>query len=150
MNFSVQVLAAHDWPLARSLFDLWRRGDGVTAPPAPDAMLQRLLGRQDFHVLAALHEGEVIGGLTAYELTMYTENATELLIYEVGVEEAFRRQGVGRALLEGAKQLCRERDLRVLSVPSLADDARAVAFYAGIGLKREDVAWFSEKFGPAP
>jgi aminoglycoside 3-N-acetyltransferase I len=145
-DFTIRVLDVTDLSLARQLFDMWRRGDGVTAPPASDESLLRLLGRPDFHVVAALHHGKVIGGLTAYELEMYTEAATELFIYEVGVEEAHRRQGVGRALFESARELCRSRGLSVLYVPAMANDARAVAFYEGIGLKREDVAWFVQEF----
>lgn len=145
-DFTVRVLDAGDFGLARQLFEAWRQGDNVTSPPASDETLLRLLGRPDFHVLAALRNGEVIGGLTAYELEMYTEAATELFIYEVDVKEAHRRQGVGRALFECVAQLCRSRGLSVLYVPAIADDARAVAFYEGIGLKREDVAWFVQEF----
>ena len=111
-----------------------------------DEALTRLLARPDFHVVAALRESEVIGGLTAYELVMYKEAATELFIYEVGVEESQRRQGIGRALIEWARELCRSRRLSALYIPAFAHDARAVAFYEATGLTREDVAWFVQEF----
>jgi aminoglycoside 3-N-acetyltransferase I len=145
--FSIRVLNADDLPLARQLFDLWRHGDNVTSPPATDQTLRRLLERDDFHVVAVLRDGQLIGGLTAYELEMYTEDATELFIYEVGVEETHRKQGVGRALIEFTRELCRSRRLSAMYVPAYANDARAVAFYEACGLKREDVAWFIEEFG---
>lgn len=145
-DLSLRELGADDLLLARELFESWRRGDNVTEPPATDEMLAELLRRADFHVVAALREGALIGGLTAYELTMYTHDATELFVYEVGVLEAYRRQGVGRALVEWARQLCQARGFSALYIPAMADDARAVAFYAACGLKREDVAWFSQEW----
>jgi aminoglycoside 3-N-acetyltransferase I len=145
-NFIIRVLDVDDLQLARQLFEMWRRGDAVTSASASDHTLRRLLSRDDFHVVAALCDGNIVGGLTAYELEMYTEAATELFIYEVGVEEAQRRQGVGRALIEFARELCRSRRLSVLYIPAFSHDAQAVAFYRACGLKREDVAWFSEEF----
>jgi GNAT superfamily N-acetyltransferase len=144
--FSLQELGPGDLELARQLFEMWRREDNITKPAPPDESLLGLLARDDFHAVAAVRDGEVIGGLTAYELVMYTEAATELFIYEVGVAEAHHRQGVGRALIEFACELCRTHGLSALYVPALAHDARAVAFYEACGLKCEDVAWFTQEF----
>ncbi len=85
-----------------------------------------------------------------YELVMITEKATELFVYEVGVEEKYQRHGIGRALVEAARELRRTRGLNALYIPAMAGDARAVAFYAARGLKREQVAWFSKEFGEPP
>ena len=146
MTFSIQELGPDDLVTAQQLFEMWRREDNVTKPPPSSETLLRLLSRPDFHAVAALSDGEVIGGLTAYELEMYTEAATELFVYEVGVAAAHRRQGVGRALIEFARNLCTSRGLSALYIPAMADDARAVAFYEATGLKREDVAWFIQEF----
>lgn len=143
--FTLRVLGGDDLPLARQLFEMSRQGDNVTAPPATDQTLRRLLEREDFHVVTPLHEEQVLGGLTAYELEMRTEDATELFIYEIGVEKAHRRQGVGRSLIEFVRELCRSRRLSTLYVPAHADDALAVAFYAACGLKRKDIAGFEEE-----
>ena len=146
MTFSIRELGPNDLAMAQQLFGMWRQEDNVTKPPPSCETLVRLLSRPDFHTVAALREDEAIGGLTAYELEMYTEAATELLVYEVGVAAAHRRQGVGRALIEFARNLCRSRSLSALYIPAMADDARAVAFYQATGLKREDVAWFVQEF----
>ena len=145
-DFTLRELGAGDLDWARQLFDLWRRGDNVTAPPATYETLVALLNRADFHVVAAFVENEIVGGFTGYELEMYTENATELFVYEVGVEEDYRRRGIGRGLVEAARELCVSRGLSALYIPAMADDERAVAFYAACGLKREEVAWFIEEF----
>lgn len=146
MTFSIRELGPNELVTAQRLFEMWRHEDNVTKPPPSSETLLRLLSRPDFHAVAALREDEVIGGLTAYELEMYTEAATELFIYEVGVAAAHRRLGVGRALIEFARNLCSSCNLSALYVPAMADDARAVAFYQAVGLKREDVAWFVQEF----
>ena len=146
MTFSIRELGLNEVAMAQRLVEMWRQEDGVSKPPPSSEALRRLLSRPDFHVLIALREDEVIGGLTGYELEMYTAAETELFIYEVGVAAAHRRQGVGRALIEHARNLCRARGLSALYVPAMADDARAVAFYLACGLKREDVAWFVQDF----
>ena len=146
-DFTLRELGPTDLGLARELFEQWRRGDDVSEPPATDETLAGLLKLLDFHVVAALCGDQIIGGLTAYELTMYTHAATELFVYEVDVIEAHRRQGVGRALIEWARELCRSRGFSALYVPAMADDGRAVAFYAACGLEREEVAWFIQEFG---
>jgi aminoglycoside 3-N-acetyltransferase I len=146
MTFSIRELGPNELVTAQRLFEMWRQEDNVTKPPPSSETLMRLLSRPDFHAVAALREDEVIGGLTAYELEMYTEAATELFVYEVGVAAAHRRQGVGRALIEFARSLCRSRGLSALYVPAMADDARAVTFYQATGLKRENVAWFVQEF----
>jgi GNAT superfamily N-acetyltransferase len=150
MTFSLQKLGPAEMAEARQLFEMWRREDNVQKPAPSDPALLQLLARSDFHVVTALSEGEVVGGLTAYQLPMYTEAATELFVYEVGVAETHRRQGVGRALIEWARELCRSRRLSAMYVPALAHDDRAVAFYLATGLKREDVAWFIEEFEQTP
>jgi hypothetical protein len=86
--FMLRVLDKNDLVLARQLFEMWRQGDEVTALPATDETWLSLLSRDDFHVVVALRDDHVIGGLMAYELVMYTRAATELFIYESGVEEA--------------------------------------------------------------
>ena len=146
-NFTLRELGKDELELARQLFDLWRRNDNVSAPPATDETLMKLLARPDFHVFAAFVKDEIVGGLTAYELEMVTANATELFVYDVSVEAKYWRRGIGRALIEAARELCLARGLSALYVPALADDERAVTFYAACGLGREDVAWFTQDFG---
>ena len=146
MMFSLQELGSVDLIVARELFEMWRCEEGFCKPAPSDESLRRLLARDDVHVVAALCHGAVIGGLTAYELEMLTEDATELFIYDVAVEKTHHRQGVGRALIEWARELCISRGLSALYVPALSNDERAVAFYHACGLTREEVAWFVQEF----
>jgi len=73
-----------------------------------ETRLQKLLDSQNFIVIAALSENEVIGGLTAYELPMYYSDDTEILIYDMAVRPEYQRMGVGKRLIRKLKEYCVE------------------------------------------
>ncbi len=152
-GISIQRLRPDDLELAKQLckvFGLFQRDEGVAEPPQPsEAYVLGLLVRDDFHAIAALHEGLVIGGLTAYEMTMFQHETTELFIYDVAVEAAHRRKGVGSALIDFTKVLCAARGISSFYVGAMVDEPDAIHFYESTGLMREDVAWFVQEFGEA-
>ena len=145
---TIQKLGPDDVELAQQLLALFHHAfPGEREPPsASPKYLQRLLGRPDFHASVALCQGEVVGGLSAYELAVLATEARELFIYDVAVAASHRRQGVGRALIEFARELCASRGLSAMYVAASSDEAHAVAFYEATGLAREDVAWFTHEF----
>jgi aminoglycoside 3-N-acetyltransferase I len=144
---SIRKLKPTDINLARQMLRLFNEAfeKADAATPAP-AYLERLLARPEFHAVVALHAGRVIGGLTAYELPMLTREERELFVYDVAVDAAHRRAGVGRALIEFAREMCAQSGITALYVAAMADEPGAVRFYEACGLLREDVAWFTHEF----
>nr|WP_277883972.1 GNAT family N-acetyltransferase [Nostoc sp. FACHB-888] len=53
--------------------------------------LRQLLDSDYFIALAALKEGEVVGGLTAYKLKKFEQERSEIYIYDLAVAAAHRR-----------------------------------------------------------
>lgn len=144
-GLEIQKLGPADGVLAQQLIGVFRRAFEEDGAPPSDEYLSRLLQRDDFHAVVALQNGVVIGGLTAYELTMFGSETRELFIYDIAVDAAHRRQGVGRALIEWVKALCSERGITSFYVGAMADEPEAVAFYESTGLRRETVAWFVQE-----
>ena len=142
---SIHKLEPGDIELAQHLLALFQRAFELEERTSAPKYLERLLGREDFHAIVALLEGEVIGGLSAYELEML-DGRRELFVYDVAVHEAHRRQGIGRALIHAARELCPSRDISALFVAASADEEHAVRFYEAAGLDREDVAMFTHAF----
>ena len=103
--------------------------------------LEQLLGSPYFVALAALKNGEVVGGLTAYELKKFERERSEIYIYDLAVAAAHRREGIATAMIEELKRLASARGAYVIFVQADLGDAAAIALYSKLGV-REDVLHF--------
>jgi aminoglycoside 3-N-acetyltransferase I len=105
------------------------------------AYLERLLGGDSFIALVALQDGEVVGGLAAYELHKFEQERSEIYVYDLAVAAAHRRQGIATALLHEVRKVAEERGAHVVFVQAEAGDEPAVALYSKLG-RREEVVHF--------
>ena len=144
-DVALHRLGSADVPLMRRLNAMFGRAfeepetyEG--APPADD-YLQSLLGREHVVALAALAEGEVAGGLVAYELDKFEQARREIYIYDLAVAELWRRRGVATALINRLRELAAARGAWVVYVQADYGDDPAIALYEGLG-RREDVMHF--------
>jgi aminoglycoside 3-N-acetyltransferase I len=103
--------------------------------------LRRLLGSDFFIALAATKDGEVVGGLAAYELRKFEQERSEIYIYDLAVSAAHRRQGVATALIRELKWMAAARGAYVIFVQADHGDEPAIALYTKLGV-REDVLHF--------
>lgn len=95
-----------------------------------DAYIGRRLARDDFHVVVALEDGKLVGGLTAYEMRMFKNETTEMFLYEIEVAETHRRKGIGKALIGFLKEIRRDKRIVQMFVGTQKDDLPARARYA--------------------
>jgi aminoglycoside 3-N-acetyltransferase I len=105
--------------------------------------LRRLLGGDSFIALAALKNGDVVGGVAAYELRKFEQERSEIYIYDLAVSAPHRRKGIATALIEELKKVAAGRGAYVLFVQADTgvEDEPAIALYAMLGV-REDVLQF--------
>jgi aminoglycoside 3-N-acetyltransferase I len=106
-----------------------------------EAYLRRLLGSDSFIAVAALQDGEVVGGLAAYELRKFEQERSEIYIYDLAVASAYRRQGIATALIQQLKVIAARRGAYVIYVQADLGDAPAIELYTKLGV-REDVLHF--------
>lgn len=106
-----------------------------------DAYLETLLGKSHFTAIVALSDGEVIGGLAAYELEKFERDRREIYIYDLAVLEAHRRQGVATGLIRALQDVAVRRDAYVIYVQADRGDTPAIRLYESLGV-REDVHHF--------
>lgn len=141
----VRVLGVGDVALMRDMNACFAKAfeDDHTYGSAPpdDAYLTSLLAAPSFCALAALVEGEVVGGLVAYELRKFEQARSEFYIYDLAVDEAHRRKGVATALIGELKRIARTRGAWVIYVQADLGDDPAIALYTKLGT-REDVLHF--------
>jgi aminoglycoside 3-N-acetyltransferase I len=145
MTFTVRLLGRGDVSLMEAMLTAFGEAfDELEtysrARPSP-VYLERLLGSEYFIALVALKDGDVVGGLAAYELPKFEQERSEIYIYDLAVAAAHRRQGIATALIEELKRIAAARGAYVIFVQADLGDAPAIAFYSKVG-RREDVVHF--------
>jgi aminoglycoside 3-N-acetyltransferase I len=113
------------------------------ARPSAD-YLERLLDSEHFLALAALKDGTVVGGLTAYELQKFERERSEIYIYDLAVAAAHRREGIATTLIEELKSIGATRGAYVIFVQADRGDSPAISLYTKLGT-REEVLHFDIK-----
>ena len=114
------------------------------ATQGPPSRVRELLADDRTIFLVALaDDDEPVGFVLAYELLRRHGDPSKLFVYEVDVDEACRRRGIGTALMRELEKIARERGIRrgwVLT--NRANDA-AMALYATVGGRRphEETMW---------
>jgi len=143
--FTVHRLAAGDITLFRALNALFGKvfedDAHYGAKPPGEAYIAKLLAKEHVIPLVALSEGQVIGGLVAYELDKLEQERSEIYIYDLAVDDAHRRQGVATALIKQLGEIAAGRGAWVIYVQADYGDEPAIALYTKLG-RREDVMHF--------
>src|SRR5580765_5578071 len=97
----IRKITLEEYSLAHDLFILFQVDDGIEKPDIPsDAYMKEILRKNGFHVIIALDNETIAGGLTAFELPMYKKPIMEMFLFEIGVMKKYRRQGIGKRLIE--------------------------------------------------
>jgi GNAT superfamily N-acetyltransferase len=133
MNTWVDVrpaTAADAAAIARLLDQLGYPTDVADVP----ARLERLAHGPRGTVLLACREGAVLGLATVHIVSVLNRRRDVAWLTALVVDEAARRGGVGRALVQAVETLARRSGCERLSVTTYADRADARAFYLGLGL----------------
>lgn len=138
-SFQVHALNYGDIGLLRSINDLCVRvfDEPPDQPRPDDSYLVRLLARDTFVAIAALADGEVIGGITGYLLPKAGATITELYLYDLAVAAGWRRRGVATAMIDRLRQVAREKSASVIFVQADLEDAPAIALYSRYGTRRD-------------
>jgi ribosomal protein S18 acetylase RimI-like enzyme len=104
--------------------------------PAREAATQRFLSEASHHLLIAYVDGHPAGFISGVEMT-HPDKGTEMFLYELSVEERFRGQGLGLALVERLKDLARDQGCYGMWVVTDESNRAALATYEGSGAAAE-------------
>ncbi len=127
-------------PVIRQL----RPGDGPEIVSAghlfdalPDeATSERFLASPGHYLLMAFVDGVAAGFVSGVELT-HPDKGTEMFLYELAVDEPFRRRGIGTALVEALLAIARAHGCYDLWVLTDHDNDAALATYRRSGTTAE-------------
>jgi len=122
--------------LAREDADFDLEGRGAPLLPLKAGMARAYLASPSVLHWVLLENGVVTGFLYCSHLLLRSGAGQELLLYEIGVRSAWRRKGVGRALLNHMEGWMKTNDVSVVWV--CADNEIAVDFYRDCGFGAEE------------
>lgn len=138
---SIRQLSTNDLALMEGLLDTFGEAfdevDTYSSSRPSHTYLRRLLSSNYFIALAALKNGAVVGGITAYELQKFEQERSEIYIYDLAVAAAHQRQGVATALLQELKKIAVARAAYVIFVQADIGDDPAIALYTKLGVREE-------------
>jgi ribosomal protein S18 acetylase RimI-like enzyme len=123
--------------IERDEAELVERAEALFDRPPQHAATERFLGSDDHHLLIAFVGDEPVGFVSGVELS-HPDKGVEMFLYELGVAEAARRQGIGRALVEELAALARQRGCRGMWVLTDEDDVAATTTYRRAGATIEE------------
>jgi [ribosomal protein S18]-alanine N-acetyltransferase len=110
---------------AQHLFDDAARADAT----------RRFLDSADHHLLLAYLDAAPAGFVSGVEVT-HPDKGTEMLLYELGVDEPFRRRGIARQLVQALSELAVARGCYGMWVAVDSDNAAALATYRSAGAEQ--------------
>jgi aminoglycoside 3-N-acetyltransferase I len=143
--YEIRALGQNDVGLLESLSRTFSRAfddmDTYSGSPPSADYLERLLASECFIALVAMLDGEVVGGIAAYELKKFERERSEIYLYDLAVASAHRRRGVATALISRLRQIAHARGAWVVFVQADEGDLPAIALYNTLGT-REDVMHF--------
>ncbi|HET8523733.1 MAG TPA: GNAT family N-acetyltransferase [Thermomicrobiales bacterium] len=115
---------------------------GVEWDPAEG---QTFLDNPDNAFFVAKYNGVIAGFLTAHRLQRFDKRRAEVLLYEIGVDERYRRLGLGTALVAAVKEWAAEVGADEVWVLTEQDNLPALSLYRSAGPADEmaDVVMFT-------
>ena len=96
---------------------------------------------EDGLLLGARSEGRLVGYTCLYWHFSSLEACESVLMNDLYVDESTRGQGVGRALIEAAAEVARERGVPFVEWSTAPDNETAQRLYDSTGAERTE--WFS-------
>lgn len=141
---TVRALTPDELPQFQSLLRLFERVfEMKDFIPPPDEHLRSVLADDGFIAMVAEEEGAVVGGLTAYILRQYYMTRPIAYVYDLAVETARQRKGIGLRLMAELREHCRARGCDEVFVQADNVDEHALRFYRKSGASEEAVTHFT-------
>ena len=143
-DIQIRRLAIADVAQLRNLIHLFRDVFEEAAAALPTiAYHKKLLADPHFLAFCAFSEGEVVGGITAYELLKYDEEASEIFVYDIAVAPQHHRMGLGKQLVSTLTEYGKKQGVKVIFVGANEEDQHALDFYEATGGKGEKMVLFN-------
>jgi GNAT superfamily N-acetyltransferase len=115
------------------------------------AVLRRFADYPDYALYVAERDGEVVGSFAL--LVMHNIGhlgAPSAIVEDVVVAPTFQERGIGKAMMQFALDLCRDKGCYKLMLSSNAKREHAHAFYEALGFERHGFSFRVDPSRPLP
>ena len=123
---NIRLLTPNDYP---GITALWRQSPGMGLNNLDDSPegIARYLQRNPSTCFAAEEEGELVG------VILSGHDGRRAFIYHLAVAEPYRRQGIGKALVEAALAALRAEGIHKVALVVMTNNAAGNAFWEQLG-----------------
>jgi len=133
LKFKVNRIFEIDEKLARQI--TWLMDEGTNW----DSEQGKLFLKDKSNALfVAFVEDVAVGYLSAHRLQRFDSKKAEVLIYEVSVDESFRQNGIGKALIESVKVWAKKMSADNAWVLTYSSNLPAMALYKSAGGEEDE------------
>lgn len=122
MAIAIRVLRAGD----EAVLD--RVAPGVFDEAVQPALAREFLAEPRFHLVVAL-DGDLVVGMASGLVHMHPDKEPEFFVNEVGVDDAYRRQGIGKRLMRAILAEAKAAGCSEAWLGTETDNAEALALY---------------------
>ena len=143
MKIAVRLATTSDTKELKRLNDMFNGPDTNTM----EGIMEGLAREDAEKVFVAQAEEGLVGFLCAQLLKSICYRVFYVEITELFVEEAFRGQGVGRALMQTAENYYREMGIHDFQLFTGRDNQNAQQFYERMGYRRDDDILYRKRSG---
>ncbi len=95
------------------------------------------LAQPNHHLCIAYSDGEPVGFVSGAELT-HPDKGTEMFLYELSVDDRFRRRGMGKSLVAALADMARSRGCYGMWVLTDSDNSPAIRTYRSAGASEQN------------
>ena len=151
-SLAVRPATAADLPAVLDLYAQPDFDDGRTLPLAEARrLLARFASYPDYTLYVAEQNGRVVGSFALLVMDNLGHlGAPSGIVEDVVVAPAAQGRGIGRTMMEFARERCRERRCYKLVLSSNAKRERAHAFYESLGFERHGYSFRHDLASESP
>tara|TARA_B100002052_G_C15815261_1_gene567893 strand:- start:597 stop:1043 length:447 start_codon:yes stop_codon:yes gene_type:complete len=120
------------------LFDLYRQFYKYKSNiKASTNYIKDRINKKDSFIFLCLYKNQTAGFLQLYETFDSLNINKKLILYDLYVEKKFRRNGIGRKLMNTAKKLAKSKKIKIVELSTATNNKKAQALYESLDYKRD-------------
>ena len=93
--------------------------------------------KNECELFLCLYKNQPAGFLQLYETFDSLNINKKLILYDLYVDEKFRRNGIGRKLMNTAKKLAKSKKIKIVELSTATNNKKAQALYESLDYKRD-------------